>query len=308
MIYRHDALSQILASMPAPMWRAGAFALAPPWGFSMCPGIVSLYLVHRGRCRLELDKDTLELSAGEIVLLADGEGHRLLDSAESIPRTFEDFQHAPNAHANGTATGLLVYGHYPLAGCAAHTQLPRLLRLGQSDASDVFSELDSVVRLICLEQTHRQPGWQAIAGNYVHIVFQQMLRVYATRNADASSSEGSSSLLRTMDPVIGPAIGLIHANPERPWTVAALAREVNMSRSSFSDHFREIVGQPPLQYLTRLRMTKAASLLTKSELGVKKIASIVGYESASSFTSAFKRFYGQSPASYRKQTCASQMG
>jgi AraC-like DNA-binding protein len=152
------------------------------------------------------------------------------------------------------------------------------------------------------EQRAGQPGWQAIVNQYVQILFHQTLRAFVScgKTAPEPSDVGSadtSSLVT--DPIIGLVVGLLHAQPDKPWTVASLARWVNMSRSAFSERFREVVGSPPLHYLTELRMARACELLKGSDLGVKQIAGLVGYESPSSFTNAFKRWHGVSPATYR---------
>ncbi len=72
-------------------------------------------------------------------------------------------------------------------------------------------------------------------------------------------------------------------SPEKNWTVASLAEQVPMSRSAFAARFTELVGQPPMQYLTAWRMLKATELLRESQLGLKNVATLIGYESEVSF-------------------------
>ncbi|HET6333205.1 MAG TPA: helix-turn-helix transcriptional regulator [Polyangiales bacterium] len=72
-----------------------------------------------------------------------------------------------------------------------------------------------------------------------------------------------------------------------------------LSRSGFAARFTELVGEPPLQYLGRWRMTRAAKLLRDTSEAVSTIAARVGYEGTPSFNKAFKRWRGKSPGTYR---------
>jgi AraC-like DNA-binding protein len=110
----------------------------------------------------------------------------------------------------------------------------------------------------------------------------------------------SNWIQAAMDVSIGPVLAMLHDAPEKPWTVTSLAKRAHLAKSAFSERFRQAVGQPPLKYLTEYRIDKACRLLRHTQLGVKEIAACVGYESASSFSNAFKRWVGMAPADYRK--------
>src|SRR5262249_56455958 len=99
---------------------------------------------------------------------------------------------------------------------------------------------------------------------------------------------------------MGAALGLIHREPHQPLTIAMLAAAVGSSRSPFAARFRELVGEPPLTYLTRWRMQSAAALLAEGSLTLAQITERVGYESLPAFSKAFRRRTGQSPSSWRK--------
>ena len=90
----------------------------------------------------------------------------------------------------------------------------------------------------------------------------------------------------------------MHADTKRPWTLAALAREVGMSRSAFASRFAQLVGVPPIEYLANWRMTLAKSALASSEVPMADIAEMAGYQSVSAFSTAFKRETGLSPTLY----------
>ena len=132
----------------------------------------------------------------------------------------------------------------------------------------------------------QRPGWQAVVRPLVQLTFYQTLRTFMSRAESVAHGQGDASFNLVTDPAIGLVVGLLHGQPGDPWTVATLAKSINMSRSAFSERFRDAVGQPPLQYLTTLRMQRAGELLATTDLGVKQIANVVGYESPSSFTNA----------------------
>ncbi|MFJ7106094.1 AraC family transcriptional regulator [Pseudomonas sp. NPDC098740] len=104
------------------------------------------------------------------------------------------------------------------------------------------------------------------------------------------------------DPHIGRALALLHARPTEGWTAEALALEVGMSRSVFAERFTALVGQPPMQYLTLWRMHVAAQHLREGRGNVAQIGFAVGYESEAAFSRAFKRQFGTSPGTWRRQS------
>jgi AraC-like DNA-binding protein len=103
------------------------------------------------------------------------------------------------------------------------------------------------------------------------------------------------------DKQISAALNLIHRRPDEPWTISRLAGEVGMSRSPFANKFTSLVGEPPLTYLTRWRMSLAAGHLRNDQMRIRDVAARVGYESQASFTNAFKRSFAVSPTEYKKK-------
>lgn len=102
------------------------------------------------------------------------------------------------------------------------------------------------------------------------------------------------------DAVVGPALRRLDHEPQRPWTVAALAAEVGVSRATLARRFLRQVGEPPMAYLARRRTDLAAELLRSSDLTVESIAGRVGYGSSFSLSNAFARRRGCSPTAYRR--------
>lgn len=102
------------------------------------------------------------------------------------------------------------------------------------------------------------------------------------------------------DPDVGKALALLHQQPARPWTIAALAAEVEVSRSVLAERFQHFLADTPIGYLTRWRLHLAAQLLPASK-SVAEVAGDIGYESEPSFNRAFKREFGLPPARFRTQ-------
>jgi AraC-like DNA-binding protein len=100
--------------------------------------------------------------------------------------------------------------------------------------------------------------------------------------------------------VVGKALTLLHGRPGHPWTLGDLAREAASSRSNLTKRFTELVGQPPMQYLTHWRMQVAANLLAQSGAKVATIGAEVGYDSEAAFSRAFKKATGLAPGAWRE--------
>ncbi|WP_293510112.1 helix-turn-helix transcriptional regulator [Parvibaculum sp.] len=89
-----------------------------------------------------------------------------------------------------------------------------------------------------------------------------------------------------------------------PWTTEGLAAEIGMSRSAFASRFTEPVGEPPMRYLAKWRLTFAARRLLDTGEPVSRIAFEAGYESEAAFNRAFKRNFGAPPATWRSEHAA----
>jgi AraC-like DNA-binding protein len=129
-------------------------------------------------------------------------------------------------------------------------------------------------------------------------LFVDTLRRYVT----GLPEQTTGWLAGARDQVVGRGLALLHSRPEHPWTIAALATEVGLSRSSLVERFTRYLSEPPMAYLTGWRLRLAAQALTSSPKGVADIADAVGYESEAAFNRAFKRVFGVPPARYRRQS------
>jgi transcriptional regulator GlxA family with amidase domain len=151
--------------------------------------------------------------------------------------------------------------------------------------------------VLTAENASDAPGSRAVVNRLSDLFLAQALRVTLTEIAS-----GDTAPLRGFrDPQIAAAIGLIHHNPERPWTVGRLASEVALSRSAFAARFQRLLGESPKSYVTRTRLVQAASMLRGTHLPLPEVVVRAGYASQFSFSKAFKRAFGLSPGAYRSQ-------
>jgi transcriptional regulator GlxA family with amidase domain len=125
------------------------------------------------------------------------------------------------------------------------------------------------------------------------------LLIEALRYRPATIPAADRGLLAGLaDPKVGRALRLMHEDAQRPWTVAALASAVGMSRSAFAARFTQIIGMPPIDYLANWRITLAKAALASSNVPIVEIAEMAGYQSVSAFSTGFKRATGLSPKFY----------
>ncbi|MEJ3749526.1 AraC family transcriptional regulator [Actinomycetes bacterium KLBMP 9797] len=166
--------------------------------------------------------------------------------------------------------------------------LPRLLVLREE-------ELDSpLVPLLASEISKDDEGQSAVLDRLLDLLLIAVLRTWFAR------AETAPGWLRAQaDPVVGRALRMLHNHPEHPWTVAGLAGRLGVSRAALARRFADLVGEPPMSYLTNWRLALAADLLREPDATIAAVAHRVGYSSGFALSAAFKRVRGQSPQSYR---------
>ena len=135
----------------------------------------------------------------------------------------------------------------------------------------------------------------------------EMMFIDAVRRYIDTLPEASRGWLAGLrDRFVGRALALMHDAPAVAWTVDELGRRVGLSRSALHERFAELIGQPPMQYLANWRIQVGAALLRNTSATVAVVAQEVGYESEATFTKAFKRLTGKSPALWRRQSVGQQ--
>lgn len=127
------------------------------------------------------------------------------------------------------------------------------------------------------------------------LVLSEVLRLHLA----SAPAIDSGWLAALADPVLAPALARLHAEPERHWTVDALAAAATVSRSLLDERFRQVLRRSPIRYLTDWRMHLAEDLLATTHHSVGTVARRVGYDSEEAFSRAFKRIHAQPPATWR---------
>ncbi|UQT56956.1 AraC family transcriptional regulator [Streptomyces durmitorensis] len=191
----------------------------------------------------------------------------------------------------------LVTGAYQLDSAVGRrliSMLPPLLIVPAGD------DCMPILELIAAEVAADRPGRQYVMDRMLDWMLACTLREWFDL-PDACPPAWYRAL---GDEVVGPALHAMHDEPSRPWTVASLAARAQVSRAAFARNFAELVGRPPMAYLTEWRMTLAAELLAEPGATVAAVAGQVGYADGFSFSDAFKRIRGIAPSGYRASLTA----
>jgi AraC-like DNA-binding protein len=304
-------MSQVLDAVHLTTAVFGRLELGSPWRLRIpAREYLSFYVVARGSAWLEIgDAGTSEhysqpLSRGDAVVLPRGSAHMLgdADRNDARPQDF-DYANCPRVFLGGSARlggagpiTSLITGHFTFdrgSRNALLASLPSAIHI-PADAT-TSPQLGGIVPLILSESSAPGPGSPIVLAHLA-----DLLLIHALRHWMANSAHGSCGMRAIADPAIGTALRLMHAHPAEPWTVARLASAVAMSRSGFAARFTELVGESPLQYLARWRMTTAAKLLGDEGLSVAAVAERVGYANPVAFTKAFSRLQGVGPGAFRR--------
>jgi AraC-like DNA-binding protein len=175
--------------------------------------------------------------------------------------------------------------------------LPPILKVSiRNDASGQW--LENSIRYSVANADVSRPGGEAVAAKLSEVLFIETLRRYIA----LLPQEQTGWLAGIRDPEVGKTLALLHRQPAHPWTIAALANEVGISRSVLAERFRRYLSETPIAYLTRWRLHLGAQQLTSTSNSVAAIATEVGYESEASFNRAFKREFNLPPARFRSQS------
>ena len=271
--------------------------------------VVFFHVVTDGRChvRLKSGGESLELAAGDVVLMAHDDAHILGSDLQLAPVDTRALQRQPpeggiislEYDGGGDKTAIMC-GYLacdPILSRPLLDALPRMLRvtLGSGTPPHWLMEL--------LERGAREnlspgPASRTMLGKLAELLFVEAMRRHV-----ATSDIGWLAGLR--DRYVGRALSLLHEEPLREWNVEDLAVRAGVSRSVLSRRFTELVGQPPMQYLKRWRLGLAAAQLQDTRRPIAALAGDYGYESEAAFNRAFKQVFGSPPAAWRRRKVSS---
>ncbi len=317
-----DPLSKLVDSL-----RVSGIALfraefTAPWGFDgppsevlrqvVMPGarggrMLLFHVVRDGECQLWLDGQRRTLAVGDVAVIARGDGHRMADSPGRATIPVSEVLPAPDgsnlppviSYGGGGATTRLLCGAFVLEGATFEplaSSLPPLIVASARDGAPA-RWLSAMFDGALDEAATGAAGSRSVLQRLTELFFVDVLR--ASLSQIEEERLGLLSALR--DESVARAVGLLHESPARRWTVADLAKEVGLSRSSLAAKFKATIGDAPMQYLARWRLHLAADLLMREDLGVAATAARVGYDSEAAFTRAFRREFGQPPASWQRE-------
>jgi AraC-like DNA-binding protein len=279
------------------------FELGRPWSLGLAQRPYALFhYLSRGSATLALEQgQELRMTEGDFVVLTRGEPHVLYSDSRTKPLLVLDL-HRPPAHLGVVRHGggaqplsTMICGNFTVARPSRGSVLELLPPVLLLKPAEDGGWLEAILQRMVSESALERPGQGVALSRLTEVLFVEVLRSWIK-----SLGPGEGGWLGAMaDPHIGPALQLIHEQPDRPWTLEDLGRRVGLGRSTFSARFTKLVGQSMYRYLIARRMAEAAFLLETTDEGMARIATRVGYETAAAFSKLFHRHHGLSPGRYR---------
>lgn len=273
---------------------------ASPWRISRSDAGQPFYcVILEGGCRVAIDGHApIELCSGDFILVPAAYGIAM--SSLTLPPPGVETS-APTALGNGEfrigetdrpIDARMMVGHCSFASPDASllvSLLPRLVHVRGEQ------RLATLVQLVREESREQRPAREVVLSRLLEVLLIEALRSTALTNASPGLVRGLS------DSRLSAAIRSMHGQPTHAWTVAELAKQAALSRSTFFERFNRAVGVAPMEYLLTWRMALAKDLLRRNESRVADVAQRVGYSSASTFSVAFTRHVGRSPSQYARE-------
>ena len=292
-----DPLSDVLRVVKPGRYAAAGFDFGPDWAvrFGRHEGI-KCYALVSGQGWLQMDgvAEPVWATAGDCLLLPQGRSFVVASDLARTPIDAEALYAASPEPTTSTEGGARTRGfaaHFELSGPEADFLLANLPPIVHIRKDVQKATLRWCIEQMMLELTDAEPGGALVLQQLAGLILVQALRVHLA----SGSAHAPGWLYALADAKMAGAIQAMHDEPVRRWTLQSLATHVGMSRAAFSSRFKSMVGQSPIDYLTRWRMLLAADRLATTRTRVSAVASALGYESESAFGAAFKRVMGCSP-------------
>lgn len=293
-----DVLSDILATVRASARCSISLKAGGDWGIAFpTPSRLKFNAVRRGKCWLRLEgREPIQLLEGDCFVVV---------GTPFILSTNQDSQTVPAREVFGSDEMAATVGEgedFSILGGSVEVDevdgilltqaLPTVITVQGGRAASIawlLTELDG-------EWNSTLPGARVVSNDLLRLIFVQVLRVQLAK--DEGNVQGWLSGLGNAS--IARSLKAIHGNPAHNWTLNSLALEAGQSRSAFALRFKNLLGQAPMEYLTKWRMRLAASELRNTQSSISAIAATVGYNSDSALSATFRRTYHISPAQYRR--------
>ena len=273
---------------------------ASPWRIRRSDAGQPFYCVAlEGGCRIAIDGlEPIELESGDFALIPSTFGVAL----SSLKAPWSDVETPPPVALgngefrigaqDGPLDSRMLVGHCSFGSPDASllvSLLPQLVFVRGEQ------RLATLVQLMRDESNEQRPAREVVLARLLEVLLIEALR-------STTGTHASPGLVRGLaDARLAAAIRCLHDRPTHPWTVAELAKEAALSRTTFFERFSRAVGVTPMEYLLAWRMALAKDLLRRNEGRVAEVAARVGYGSASTFSVAFTRHVGRPPAQYARE-------
>ena len=291
--------------------------MSPPWSLNVCDEApLAVIAVARGSAWVvAASGEQIRLDEGAVAIIR-GPGHYSLGDDPATP---PDVVIHPGQHCvsndgepmvEAMSLGVRSWGNDPdgstvvLVGAyesvgdvsdALLRSIPPLLSLGRD-------EMDTpLIALLCDEVVKDEPGQSAVLDRLLDLLLIASLRAWFAR----PGAEPPAWYRARRDPIVGHGLRLMLNNMAVPWTIESLASEVGVSRAALARRFHDLVGEPPIAFLTERRLGLAADLLADPETTLGAVAGRVGYSTPFALSTAFKRVRGVSPREHRSRLAAS---
>ena len=257
---------------------------------------VSFHVIAHGDCWLHTQdiSTPTELHTSDLVICLRNTPHYVTNSAElprdDLPRNSPTTEEAPKA-ATSLICGQCEFIQYywnPILEA-----MPNIMVIPTIDSAQ--SNLANIINMMITEIESTSESSNAIIDRLSDILFIEAIRTYVQLNND----HGYIAALK--DPRLSKALTSFHKRPEKNWSVQILSEEAGMSRSSFSDKFKQMVNMSPMEYVTGWRMQHAYDELTSDNKSVMQLAEDCGYQSEAAFRKTFKKQFGIGPGAVRKK-------
>ncbi|WP_263139647.1 AraC family transcriptional regulator [Pseudomonas sp. RIT-PI-AD] len=303
-----DPLSDLLSLLRPAATLSSGFRAGGDWSidFAGQHGQIKCYSILSGGCWMAVDgvERPIRLERDNAFVLPRGRSFRLASDlslpAQDAARLFPPASQGGTVVLGTGATFSLAGARFAVTGSHADMLLGLLPPVVHLSGQGEQAALRWAVERMMQEMRDAMPGARLLAQDLAHMMLVQALRAHL---ADASHAE-TGWLAALADRRLRRALQSLHAEPARRWTVQALGVQAGMSRTVFATRFRAVMGETPMQYLTRWRMVLACDRLEHSAESITRLASSLGYESISAFSTAFKRVLGQSPQQYKAALAA----
>ncbi len=262
--------------------------------------LIEYHVVTRGRCWAGLtDGAPVQLETGDVIVFPQGDAHVLsstpgmrfkpdmayFEGTEKIQLPFQLQFGGEGPDEAGVVCGFLGCDVRPFN--PLFNALPRFMHL-PANSPHRSTWLNHVVQAAIDELVNKRSGGESVLGRLSELMFIEVVRSYI----QTLSSEETGWLAGLADRHVAAALNAMHGKPQHAWTLEDLAKTAGLSRSAFAERFTQVLGQPPIQYLTVWRMQLATGLLTNTKDSIAQIAAQVGYESEAAFSRAFKKLVG----------------